>query len=207
RMERLRELQVELETNIHIEYMDVTELQNAMDQLDQLIIKMGGLDLIVLNAGVSYYGKEWVGRETDLDVVDVNIRGFANLAGYSFAKFEEQGHGQLIGISSIASFFGWGLNIPYNASKAFINVYLQGYRQRANHSDADISVTTIVPGYVDSEMTEDKKGLFWLAPAKEAARQIANAIEQKKNWAYITKRWRFIGWLVKLIPNWFWDRM
>ncbi|MGD8747109.1 MAG: SDR family NAD(P)-dependent oxidoreductase, partial [Balneolaceae bacterium] len=42
RMERLRELQVELETNIHIEYMDVTELQNAMDQLDQLIIKMGG---------------------------------------------------------------------------------------------------------------------------------------------------------------------
>lgn len=207
RLERLQELEHELGNRIHTRFMDVTELIDAVNQLNQLIDQMGGLDIVVLNAGVARFNEEAVGRETDLRVIDVNIRGFANLASYCFAKFEEQGKGQLVGISSVASFFGWGLNIPYNASKAFVNNYLQGYRQKANHSDADITVTTILPGFVESEMTEDKKDLFWVAPVDKAAGQIADAIKRKKNVAYITKRWRLVAWVVKLIPNWIWNRM
>ncbi|MGM0547249.1 MAG: SDR family NAD(P)-dependent oxidoreductase [Bacteroidota bacterium] len=207
RLERLEELRNQLKTNIHIEYMDVAELDDTIAQLDQLKKNMGGLDIIVLNAGVSNYQKESVSRQADLHVIDVNIRGFANLASYSFNLFEEQGHGHIVGISSVASLFGWGLNVPYNASKAFVNNYLQGYRQKANHSDADISVSTILPGFVESEMTEDKKGMFWVQKTGKAATQIVDAIEQKKNEAYITKRWRLVGWLVKVIPNWIWNRM
>lgn len=168
---------------------------------------MGGLDIIVLNAGVSYFQDASTGRETDLHVIDVNIRGFANLASYCFDQFEEQGYGQIVGISSIAGLFGWGLNISYNASKSFVNTYLQGYRQKTNHSEADISITTIIPGFVESEMTENKKNLFWVASKQKAALQIAKAIKQKKDEAYITKRWRLIGWLIKMIPNWVWNRM
>jgi short-subunit dehydrogenase len=207
RVERLEELHNELETNIHIQFMDVVELDDAISQLDQLKKDMGGLDIIVLNAGVSNYQKESVGRQADLHVVDVNVRGFANLASYSFNLFEQQGHGHIVGISSVASLFGWGLNIPYNASKAFMNTYLQGYRQKANHSNADIFVSTILPGFVKSEMTEDKKGMFWVQETDKAATQIADAIERKKNEAYITKRWRLAGWFAKLIPNWAWNRM
>jgi len=207
RIERLEELKQELEHRIHIEYMDVTDLNDSIDQLELLTQKMGGLDIIVLNAGVSYFRKDASGRESDLHVIDVNIRGFANLAAYSFARFEEQGHGHIVGVSSIASLFGWGLNIPYNASKAFVNVYLQGYRQKANHSDADISVSTILPGFVESEMTEGKKSLFWVATAEKAARQMADSIENKKNEAYITRRWRLAAWAAKLTPNWIWNRL
>lgn len=187
--------------------MDVVELDDSIIQLNQLKKEMGGLDIIVLNAGVSNYQKESVGREADLHVIDVNVRGFANLASYSFNLFEEQGQGHIVGISSVAGLFGWGLNIPYNASKSFVNTYLQGYRQKAKHSDANISVSTILPGFVESEMTEDKKDLFWVQPTEKAAKQIADAIEDKKNEAYITKRWRLVGWFVKLIPNWLWNRM
>jgi short-subunit dehydrogenase len=207
RLERLQELEQQLENRIHTQFMDVMELDDAVDQLDQLKKDMGGLDTVVLNAGVSNYQKESVGREADLHVIDVNVRGFANLAGYSFNLFAEQGYGHIVGISSVAGLFGWGLNIPYNASKSFVNTYLQGYRQKANHSDADISVSTILPGFVESEMTEDKKGLFWVQEKEKAAKQIADAIEKKKNEAYITKRWRLAGWFVKLIPNWAWNRM
>lgn len=206
RLERLEELKNQLGTNVHTQFMDVTELDEAIKQLDQLIQDMGGLDIIVLNAGVSYYQKK-TGRDTDLHVVDVNIRGFANLASYSFARFDEQDHGHIVGISSVAGLFGWGLSAPYSASKAFVNTYLQGYRQKANHSDADINVSTIMPGFVESEMTQGKRGMFWVAPVEKAARQIADAIEQKKDEAYITKRWRLAAWLVKMIPNWVWNRM
>ncbi len=207
RLERLQELKQQLDTRIHVQFMDIAELDDAIDQLDQLKKDMGGLDIIVLNAGVSNYQKESVGRQADMHVIDVNVRGFSNLASYSFELFEEQGHGHIVGISSVASLFGWGLNIPYNASKAFVNTYLQGYRQKANHSDADISVSTILPGFVESEMTENKKGMFWVQKTEKAARQIADAIEGEKNEAYITKRWRLVGWLAKMIPNWIWNRM
>ena len=206
RVERLQELANRLNHRVHTEYMDVTEEPDALDQLDQLRNKMGGLDIIVLNAGVTNY-QESSGRETDLHVIDVNVRGFANLAAYAFERFEQQGHGQIVGISSVAGLYGWGQSAPYNASKAFVNTYLQGYRQLANHSDADIAVTTILPGYVESEMTEDKTGMFWVAETDKAARQIADAIERKKQEAYITKRWRLVGWLVKLIPNWVLNRL
>jgi short-subunit dehydrogenase len=207
RIERLEELQYQLKNRIHIQYMDVTELDDAINQLNQLKKSMEGLDIIVLNAGVSYFQKRSTGRETDLHVIDVNIRGFANLASYCFDHFEEQGHGQIVGISSIAGLFGWGLNVPYNASKSFVNTYLQGYRQKANHSEADIAVTTIIPGFVESEMTEDKKNLFWVASRQKAARHIADAIEREKDEAYITKRWRLVAWLAKMIPNWVWNRI
>ena len=207
RLERLQELEQQLETHIHTQFMDVVKLEDAITQLDQLKKEMGGVDIIVLNAGVSNYQKESVGRQADLHVIDVNVRGFANLTSYSFNLFEEQGHGHIVGISSVAGLFGWGLNIPYNASKSFVNTYLQGYRQKANHSDADISVSTILPGFVESEMTEDKKGMFWVQETDKAATQIAEAIERKKNEAYITKRWRLVGWFAKLIPNWAWNRM
>ena len=158
--------------------MDVTRTQEATVQLDRLAETMGGIDIMVLNAGVSNF-QDGSGRETDLKVIDVNITGFANLAAYSFEKFEEQGHGHIVGVSSIASLFPWGLSVPYNASKAFVNNYLQGYRQKANHSGADIAVTNLMPGFVKSEMTEGKKGMFWVAPADKAAQQMADAIKHR----------------------------
>lgn len=207
RVERLRELQDELEERVHISYMDVTRTSDTLIRLDTLIEEMGGMDILVLNAGVSNL-QEKNSRRKELQVVDVNVRGFVNLAVYSFSLFERQGHGHLVGISSIASLFGWGQSAPYNASKAFVRNYLQGYRQKANHSDADITVTDLQPGFVESEMIKDrKKNIFWVTPAGKAARQMADAIVRKSDHAYITRRWRLIGWLLKFIPDGIWNRM
>lgn len=206
RLERLEELKQELGSRIHTTFMDVTQTEETLEQLDLLKSQMGSIDVVVLNAGISNYQKE-VGREGDLQIIDVNVKGFSNLASYSFGMFEEQGHGQLVGISSIASLFGWGLSAPYSASKAFVNTYLQGYRQQANHSDAEITVSTILPGFVKSEMTDGKQGMFWVSETEKAAAQIADAIRKQKNWAYVTKRWRLVNWLIKLVPNWIFDRL
>lgn len=207
RVERLRKLQRDLGERVYTSFMDVTRLKDSLIRLESLAEEMGGVDIIILNAGVSNL-RDGNDRETELQVVDVNVRGFASLAAYSFARFERQGHGHLVGISSIASLFGWGLSAPYNASKAFVRIYLQGYRQKANHSDADITVTDLQPGFVESEMTEGrKKNFFWVAPAATAARQMADAIERKSDHAYITRRWRLIAWLLKMIPGGIWNRM
>lgn len=206
RIERLEKLKSELKHRIHIQYMDISRLLEAKKHLRSLISQMDGMDMIVLNAGITDFQTEssWEKEQT---LIDVNVSGFASLANLSFEYFAEQGHGHIVGISSIASMFGSGLSTCYNASKAFVSSYLQGYRQKANHSDAEITVSDIKPGYIESEMTEGLKGLFWVAPTDKAARQIADAIERKKNRAYITKRWWLVSMLLKLTPDWIFDRM
>lgn len=205
RKERLENLKRKLGSRSHTQFMDVAQPEDARDQLQLLIAEMQGMDIIVLNAGVSNYQN--ISWETEREVVEVNIRGFVALANRSFDFFERQGCGHIVGVSSIAGLFGWGLASTYSASKAFVNTYLQGYRQRANHSKADITVTNLQPGWVESEMTKDKDGMFWVAPVDKAARQMANAIESKRNHAYITRRWRLVAWVIKMIPNWVWNRM
>lgn len=203
---RLLELEDELHHRIHIQQMDVTNVEEAREQLQQLISAMGGMDILVLNAGVSNLGgsNKWSREE---QVIAVNVTGFSSLANAGFRYFKKQGHGQLVGISSIAAMFGYGRSAVYNASKAFVSNYLQGYRQKANHNRASITVTNIMPGFVESEITESMGQLFWEAPAPKAARQIASAIEKKKSRAYITRRWRLVAWLITLTPNWVLDRL
>lgn len=206
RTERLDELAGQLNGRIYTQFMDVTKPEEAFNQLESLIDQMGGMDIIVLNAGVSnFQGK--VGWNTERTVVDVNIRGFTALANYSFNYFEQQKTGHLVGVSSIAGLFGYGLSATYNASKAYVSNFLQGYRQLSNHSDAEITVTDLQPGFVESEMTDGKKGTFWMASTEKAVRQMADAIEKKRNHAYITKRWRLVGWVIKLVPNWVVNRL
>lgn len=205
RTERLAELADQLQDRIYTISMDVTEPDQAFKQLDTLINQMGGMDIIVLNAGYSNFQgrKDW---QTERTVVDVNVRGFTALANYAFTYFEQQGSGHIVGISSIAGLFGYGLSATYNASKAYVSNYLRGYRQRANHSKAHITVTDLQPGFVESEMTAGKKGMFWVASTEKAVRQMADAIEKQKNHAYITKRWRLVAWAIKCLPNWLVNR-
>ena len=62
-----------------------------------------------------------------------------------------------------------------------------------------IFVTDIRPGFVATAMAKGE-GLFWVASVEEAAGQILRAITQKRTIAYVTKRWRLIALVLRLIP-------
>ena len=57
---------------------------------------------------------------------------------------------------------------------------------------ADVSVEVLDAG---------TKGLFWVASSEQAAREIYAAIQARRPHAYITRRWRLIAWLMRLIPE------
>jgi short-subunit dehydrogenase len=84
---------------------------------------------------------------------------------------------------------------------------MQAYRQRCNRIKEDITVTDIVAGFIKSEMTDGKKGMFWVSETEKAVKQILTSIEKKKPVAYITRRWRLIAWLIHLIPDRVIDRL
>lgn len=206
RVERLQAMQKEFGDRFFFRRMDVTQYDDARKSLLDLAEEMGGMDIVVLNAGISNLQKT-SSLESEQKVIDVNVSGFVQLANTSYHYFRKRGHGQIVGISSIASLLGYGQSAPYNASKAFISNYMQGYRQKAGRDDADIVITDIKPGFVESEMTEGQKGMFWVSSTETAARQIFHDIKKRKNRTYITRRWRLIAWLIHVVPNWIIDRI
>ena len=205
RVELLQALQQEILTKTYIGYLDISQVSDAIEKLQNMIQEMGGVDLIIINSGIGFLNSEldWLKERQTLDV---NVYGFCALAGVAFKYFLKQGHGHLVGISSIGALRGNPISPAYNASKAFMSNYLEGLQKKAFKDETPIIVTDIKPGFVDTDMAKGK-GRFWVASPSKAAEQIYSAIQCQKSHAYIMRRWRLIGWLLKCIPNWIYRRI
>jgi short-subunit dehydrogenase len=83
---------------------------------------------------------------------------------------------------------------------------MEGLYMKSKKMKANIFVTDIQPGFVDTKMARGN-GQFWVAPVKKAASQIVEAIDKKKWRAYITRRWWLIAQLMKWAPGWLYHRI
>ena len=191
-------MQQQFTGRIFCKKMDVQELLTLASICNELVNQMGGLDLLVISAGIGE-GNKQLDFEIENDVIKTNIQGFTCIADWGITFFKKQGYGHLVNISSIAGIRGNGLAPSYNASKAYQINYLEGLRLNTIKSGFDITVTDIRPGFVDTAMAKGN-GLFWVAPIQKAAEQIVEAIQQKRKVVYITKRWGLIGYFLKIIP-------
>lgn len=197
RRDRLTELGDELPTKAYVARMDVTDTADAREGFAELADAMGSVDLVVLSAGVGYENRE-LDPEQELNTVATNALGFTAVAVGAMELFERQGYGHLVGISSLAAHFASGATASYNASKAFVSTYCDGLRYRARGLDAEVDVTTIEPGFVDTDLAG---GDLWLCSPETAADQILAAVSRGRRHAYVTRRWRLVAWLLALMPD------
>jgi short-subunit dehydrogenase len=194
----LEELKETLPSGTVVQEMDVRNCALAIKQLESLVIALGSVDLVIISAGTGHTDPElpW---ENEQDTIATNVEGFAAIALAAFKVFERQGYGHLAAISSIAALRGGGAP-AYNASKAFVSSYLQSLRYLAFKTGKPIHVTDICPGFVDTAMARGE-GLFWVATPETAARQIFKALERKQSHLYVTRRWRLVAWLLRMLPD------
>lgn len=204
RKELLEKLLLSLHPESFIQEMDISNTEASIRQFNNITKKMGVVDLIIISAGTGYIDAQmpW---ENDKKTIEVNVNGFTSIANATYHLFEKQGHGHLAGISSIAAIRG-GSTAAYNASKAYISSYLVGLRSKAAKDNISITITDIRPGLVDTNMAQGE-GLFWVAPPKKAAKQIISALETGKKLVYVTKRWRLIAMLLKILPDALYNRL
>lgn len=206
RTELLDNLKQELTGHtIHVQQMDVQCLDESRAQMQTLADKMGGLDLVVYNSGVGDISTRW---DLEQAILQTNAVGFAAIANWSYAYFAQQGSGHLVGISSVAGTRGGGRSPMYHATKAFMSNYLEGLYYRSRRKKMGIAVTDIKPGFVDTPMTaRNNFPMPWMATSEKAAAQIYRAIKQKRKSAYITRRWLLAAWLMRLMPNFVYEKI
>ena len=170
---------------------------DSLSQLQILIDQMGGVDIWVYCAGGGDVNPRLDPRQ-ELDMFGANASGFVALAPYMYNYFVQQGHGHLAVISSVAANRGLQAAPVYSASKAFVSNYAEALWIRARKLKHPVKITDIQPGFVDSR--QNHKPHFWWVPLPKAATQIAQAIEQGKKRAYISRRWALAAWLMRQLP-------
>lgn len=201
----LKELASELPTKTYPLTVDIKKIDEAIKSLEGLLLDMQEVDIIVISAGTGHINMalDWFPEK---ETIDTNILGFAAMANVAMHYFMNKGTGHLVGISSIAGIRGSGEAPAYNASKSFVSNYLEGLTIKVAKSKLPITITDICPGLVDTAMAKGD-GLFWVASPQKAAKQIYNTIKRKKKKAYITKRWKLVALLLKIMPDYIYNKL
>jgi short-subunit dehydrogenase len=134
------------------------------------------------------------------NTIAINYSRLIPVINYFAQKFEQQKSGTIIGIASVAGLRGRQSNFIYGSAKAGFLVYLDGLRNYLYPKG--VHVITVIPGFMDTKMTEDlslPKPLT--ASPQQAAKIIYNAWKHKRNKVYITGVWKYIMLVIRMIPE------
>lgn len=196
RTQKLEDLKEQFPEQIIYAKIDNTEIRFLEQSLNKLTEQLGGLDLLILCSGIGDLNNE-LDFEVEKRTIDVNVTGFTKIADWTILYFQKQNHGQFVAVTSIAGMTGGNIAPAYNASKAYQINYLSGLRKKMQKLQLPIHITEVRPGFVDTDMAKGE-GKFWVAPVNKAVSQIITAVKAKKKLVYVTKRWRLLGFLLRL---------
>ena len=160
----------------------------------------GGLDVAVIAHGLL---GDQLASERDLAeasrIVDVNFMSVVALLVPLANQLEADGAGHIAVLSSVAGERGRPRNYTYGASKAALNVYLQGVRTRL--WPRGVGVHTLKLGPVDTPMTVSHEKTRLFARADQVAGDIVAAIDAGRAEAYVPWFWRPIMAVVRRLPE------
>jgi short-subunit dehydrogenase len=158
---------------------DVRSASEVNEVASRLREKFGRVDVLIANAGMS---TTTAGTNLDAaeagDVITINVIGVVNSVAAVLPDMLKRGDGQLVAISSLASYRGMPKSGAYSASKAAVSTLFESLRVDLRHNG--IAVTTIHPGFIRTPMTANrKKKLPFLLEVDDAACRIVKAIERR----------------------------
>lgn len=159
-------------------------------------------DVVVVAAG--YLGSQQIAElseEESAKILQTNFNGVISVLSHVANIMEERGYGTIVGISSVAGERGRASNYYYGASKAGLTAFLSGLRNRLYKKG--IHVITIIPGFVQTKMTEGLKlpPLITAQPG-QVAKAIFRAVKKENSGVvYSLKVWKYFMLLIRLIPE------
>lgn len=185
---------------VHPFVHDVTEFEQVPMLFEQITRDLGGLDLIIYAAAVQpVVDLHEYNFAKDEAMLRTNLLGAVAWLNQAAVRFERSRGGHIVGISSIAGDRGRVGNPGYNTSKAGLDTYLEALRNRL--SRYGVTVTTIKPGFVDTDLLKNASKTFWVISPDEAAAQTYDAIRRHSQMAYVPPRWRLVSLAVRTMPS------
>lgn len=136
--------------------VDVTDEQQVVEGFGRAADSMGGLDVAIVNAGRGSVPVPFLDSTTDeyRAVMAANLDGgYWTIREAARAMAASGAGGSIISISSLAAVEGAARNQAYGATKAGLLAMSNG--TAVELARFGIRVNTVLPGWIDTEMTEN----------------------------------------------------
>ncbi|NYD55929.1 hypothetical protein BKA08_000167 [Nocardioides marinisabuli] len=182
---------------------DLADRDQLVRVEQRLADRSSPVDLLVNNAGFGLKGRfldNDVAAETAM--LDVLVTAVVRLMHAALGPMVERGHGQVLNVSSVASFLPRG---SYSAAKAYVNKL--GEWAAAEYAPHGVTVTTLCPGFVRTEFHErmdvgqDSAPDFLWLDADDLVRTALADLEKGKVYSIPSARYKAIAGAARVVPR------
>jgi decaprenylphospho-beta-D-erythro-pentofuranosid-2-ulose 2-reductase len=185
---------------------DAVDTTSHQSLIDDLAARHGDLDVVIVAFGQ-------LGEQADLDrdaaaaaaLVQVNFAGAVSASMATAARFREQGHGQLVVLSSVAGERVRKANFVYGSTKAGLDGFAQGLGDSLAGTGA--SVLIVRPGFVHSSMTAGMKAAPLATTPEAVAAATVDALRSGRRIVWVPGILRVVFSVFRHLPGPIWRRM
>jgi 3-oxoacyl-[acyl-carrier protein] reductase len=130
---------------------DVAEFDQAESMVKETIEKLGGLHILINNAGIARDALIYNMEPHDwLDVMRINFGGVFNCTKAALDQFMSQREGVIVNMSSVMGEVGWTGESNYSASKGAVNAFTRCCAVEL--ARFGIRVNAVLPGFAPTDM-------------------------------------------------------
>ena len=147
---------------------DATSLDQAEATVHEAIEKLGGVDILINNAGITRDNLLLRMTEKDFDdVINANLKSVFNYTKAVIKYMIKQRYGRIVNIASVVGIIGNPGQANYAASKAGVIGFTKSMAREL--ATRNITVNAVAPGYIETDMTnklsdEQRKKLTDIIP-------------------------------------------
>jgi decaprenylphospho-beta-D-erythro-pentofuranosid-2-ulose 2-reductase len=202
--ERLDDVEAELyqlgAANVERARFEATDLEGHGAFVNDVFSRVGDLDLVIVAFGV-LGDQQAAAREssTAAEIVRVNYLGAVSVLVPIAERLAAQGHGIIVGLSSVAGERARASNFVYGSSKAGLDSFLQGLSDRL--AGSGVQVLIVRPGFVHTKMTEGMEPAPLATTAEDVAKAIAEGIVTRRRVVWVPPTLRYVMSVLRHLPQ------
>ena len=138
--------------SIKIKKLDLAEHSRIEEFIDDVSLELGGLDILINNAGTNVDNLSLRMKEEEWKkVIDINLTSTFLLSKYAIKKMLKNKFGRVVNITSVVGHTGNLGQANYAASKSAIIGMSKSLA--IEYAKKNITVNCVSPGFIDSDMT------------------------------------------------------
>jgi clavulanate-9-aldehyde reducatase len=176
RTDRLNALAERIEGRCLVRELDVSDEQQARDFVQTAHDELGGLHILVNNAGVMLLGPVAGADTADWRrMIDVNVLGLLYATHAALPLIAASGGGDIVNLSSVAGRRADAGAAVYNLTKFGVHAFSEALRQEALHDN--VRVTIVAPGFVETELQAHNKDPVVLQAMERSRERIGEVLK------------------------------
>jgi hypothetical protein len=200
--EPLEVLRDTIDTQVEIHVLDLSQADACFALYDRVRAK--SFDILINNAAFGYFGPFLETElETELNLIDLNIRSVHILSKLFLRDFNQAGRGMIMNVASIAAYLPGPLMSSYYASKAYVLSHTRAIAEELRRSRSPVRVCVLCPGPVKTNFNRRAGARFRSVGLESRAVAVYALKHMFRGRQVIIPGWtiRLARFVIRLVPD------